>query len=71
VAEEVNQMTVYVVVEMFQGVVNDVKVFLSEESANKVEKAWLAEHDINDAMGRECKAQDGTELLVFERKVEA
>ena len=64
-------MTVYVVVEMFQGIVNDVKVFFSEESASRTEKTWLAEHDINDAIGRECKAQDGTELLVFGRKVEA
>ena len=64
-------MTVYVVVEMFQGVVNDVKVFFSKESASKVERAWLAEQDIKDAMGRECKAQNGTEMLMFECKVEA
>ena len=64
-------MTVYIVVEMFQGIVNDVKVFFSEESANEAEKTWLSEHDINDAMGRECKAQDGTELLMFKRKAEA
>jgi len=64
-------MTVYVVGEMFQGIVNDIKVFFSEESASKAEKTWLAENDIKDAMGRECKAQDGTELLVSECKVEA
>jgi len=65
VVKEVKKMTVHVVVEMFQGVVNDVKVFFSEESA------WLAGHDITNDMDREGKAHNGTELLIFECKVEA
>ena len=64
-------MSVHVVVETFQGIVSDVKVFFSKESANKAEKAWIAEHDITDDMDREGKAQNGTELLLFECKVEA
>ena len=64
-------MTVHVVVEIFQGVVSDVKVFSSEESANKAEKAWLKEHDITSNVDREGKAQNGTELLLFECEVEA
>jgi hypothetical protein len=63
-------MTVYVVVEMFQGVVNDVKVFPSEESANEVERARLAAHDITNDMDRKGKAHNGTELLMFECKAE-
>ena len=59
-------MTVYVTVEMFQGVLNDVKVFLSEESACKVEQQWLEGHSINDDAGRECEAQNGTEFQVHE-----
>ena len=69
--KEVNRLTVHVVVEIFQGVVSDVKVFSSEESANKAEKAWMAEHDIADDTDREGKAKNGTELLLFECEVEA
>ena len=64
-------MTVHVVVEMFQGAVSDVKVFSSEESANRAEKTWLMEHSINKDMDREAKAQNGTELLMLECEVEA
>ena len=69
--EGVSRMTAHVVVEIFQGVVNDVKVFLSWEAANEAEKAWMTEHDITDDMDREGKAQNGTELLMFECEVEA
>ena len=59
-------MTVFVAVELFQGVVNDVKVFLTKESARKAEEDWLKKHGVTDEVGRECKAQDGTELILRE-----
>jgi hypothetical protein len=59
-------MTVFVAVELFQGVVNDVQVFSTQESAEKTEREWLKEHDINDDASRECKAQNGTEFIVRE-----
>ena len=69
--EEVKEMIVHVIVEIFQGIVNDVKVFSSEKSANKAETAWLKEHDITSKVDHEGKAQNGTELLLFQCEVEA
>ena len=62
-------MAVYVAVELFQGVLNDVKVFFTQESAEKAEQRWLKEHGISGDVGRDCKAQNGTELLVHECEV--
>ena len=62
-------MTVFVAVELFQGVVNEVNVFLTQESAQKAEQYWLKEHGITDDIGRECKAQNGTEFIVRECEV--
>jgi len=59
-------MIVYATVEIFQDVLNDVKVFLSEESACKAEQQWLERHSINDDAARECEAQNGTEFQVHE-----
>ena len=68
--EGVKRMGVYVVVEMLQGIVSEVRVFTSKVSAQKVEKSWLKQHDISDTIGRECKAQDGTEVTVHECEIE-
>jgi len=57
-------MTVHVVVELFQGVVNEISVFLTRESAEQAEQEWLKDHGITDDLGRECKAQNGTEFIV-------
>ena len=62
-------MTVYVTLDMFQGVVNDINVFLPEKSVQKIEQEWLQRHDIKDEIDRECKAQNGTELIIFECKL--
>ena len=62
--EEVIQITVFVAVELFEGVLNDVTVFLTKQSANKAEQDWLKKHSIADGVGRECKGQNGTELIV-------
>jgi len=59
-------MLVYVVVDLFQGVLDEVKVFLTPESAEKAEQEWLKEQGITDDTDREGKAQNGTELIVHE-----
>jgi|GEM_PF-1894097 len=59
-------MTVYVIVELFQGMVNEVNAFLKRESAERAEQQWLEEHGITDDVGRECKAQNGTQFIVRE-----
>jgi len=51
---------------MFQGVVNDVQIFLSEELALRMEQEWLKGHSIKNDEDRECKAQNGIELIIWE-----
>jgi hypothetical protein len=63
-------MTVYVVLNIYKGIFNDVDVFISEESANEVEQEWLKEHKIKDKEDRECLSQSGTELRVFVCKLQ-
>lgn len=59
-------MTIYVVVGTFQGVITDIRAFLTEQSARKAEQEWLKQYRIKDKAGRECKSQDGTELILQE-----
>jgi len=59
-------MKVYVAIETFQGVVNDAKVFMTEESATGAEKIWLQEQGITHQDARNCKADDGTSFFVRE-----
>ena len=58
-------MTVYVVLNIYKGIFNDVNVFISEESANEVEQEWLKAHKIKNEKDRECLSQSGTELRIF------
>ena len=67
--EEVRNVNVYVVIEMLQGVVSKVRVFASDVSAQKAEQSWLKKQGIYDAVGLECKAQDGTECTVHECEI--
>lgn len=62
-------MTIHVTVETCQGVVEEVRAFLSEESAVAAEKKWLQKMDIKDDAGRQAKADAGTEFLVFEAEL--
>lgn len=58
-------MTVYVTVDVCNGVVNDIQAFLTEKSALKIEKAWLQRHNIKDETSRECEAQNGVEFIIY------
>jgi len=62
-------MKIHVTVETCQGVVEEVRAFLSEESAVASERKWLQEMDIKDDAGREAKADGGTEFLIFEAEL--
>jgi len=62
-------MRVYVVVELVQGVLGEVRVFRSKESADKTELRWLKEQGITDEIEREGQAQNGTELIVRQSNV--
>ncbi len=59
-------MTVFVAVEICQGVVGSIRVFLTPESARKAERKWLKEQGITDDLGRQLKAQNGTKFIFQE-----
>ncbi len=59
-------MTVFVAMEILKGIVSEVQVFLTPESADKNESAWLQERRINSQRDREIRAQNGVEFLVME-----
>ena len=63
-------MNVSVTVDLSQGVIGEIRVFSSGESARKLEQEWLKQHEIKDAIDRECKAQNGTEFLIYECEAE-
>jgi len=65
----VKEMTIYVCLDIFQGVVNDIQVFLSEKSALKIDQEWLKKHEVKGEVDRECKAQNGTELIIHDCKL--
>jgi hypothetical protein len=62
-------MTIHVTVETCQGVVEEVRAFLSQESAHGAEQKWLREMHIKDDGHRQAKADGGTEFLVFEAEL--
>jgi len=62
-------MTVYVTLDIFHGVVNNIYVFLTEKSAQKIEQEWLKKHEVKGEIERECKAQNGIELIIYECKL--
>ena len=58
-------MRVYVAVNILQGVICDVQVFVSKKYVQKIEQEWLKSNKIKTKIDRNCKAQNGTELLIF------
>ena len=53
-------MEVYVAIDLCQGVVDELNVFLTEESARNAEEQWLCSNSIENAETRDCKAGAGT-----------
>jgi hypothetical protein len=70
-SEQVLEMTLFVAAELFQGVVNDVRVLFTQESAEKAEQGWFSVNAITDDVGRERKGQNGTEFTVHEWEVKS
>ena len=64
-------MTVFVAIETCQGVVSEARVFLMAKSARKVERKWLRENGVKDNEHHQGKADNGTELLRMECKLES
>ena len=62
--------TVHVTVEIFQGIIQEVRLFKSQKQAELIEQEWLVKNDVLDEISREGKSQDGTEIKIFECRVE-
>ena len=62
-------MSVYVTVELCQGIVAEACVFLSRQGAKEQEGRWLAEHDICTREDREAKAANGNEFHLIEAEL--
>lgn len=62
-------MKVYVTVETFQGVVDNVEVHAVEGVADKCEQDWLISSGVENDEDRHGRAVNGTEFLIFECKL--
>jgi len=62
-------MTVHVTVESCQGVIEEVRAYLSEGSAIAAEKKWKRRTGIRTGASRKARADDGTEFLIFEAEL--
>jgi len=62
--------SVYVTIELFQGIVDNVCAFRTCKTANKAEKEWLKKYGIKDKISRKCKSQNGTEFHLLECSIE-
>lgn len=59
-------MTIHVTVQIYQGFIDTIRAFLTEESAIAAKRKWLREMGIRDDAHRQAKADSGTEFRLFE-----
>ena len=62
-------MTIHVTVESCQGVIEEVRAYLSDESAVAAEKKWRRRTGIQNSASRKAREDDGTEFLIFEAEL--
>ena len=59
-------MKVQVTIAMFQGLIDDVNVYKTEQQALRKEKKWLKDLEVTDDSKREALSFNGTEFRIFE-----
>jgi len=59
-------MEIYVCVPMEEGIVRDVRAFMTESSAQQAEAAWLAAHELAEERLREEASDWGTGIAIWE-----
>ncbi len=59
-------MNLFVGIEKCEGLISQVRVFASRQSAKEAEALWLCSQEIHDRETRESKAIGGTEFLIRE-----
>ena len=57
-------MKIYVTVELFQGLVEQIQAFRSCDGAEEAERVWLKRNRNTDDIGREAKSMNGIEFHV-------
>ena len=60
------EMTVFVALELSDGRIGPVRVFLRPESAEQARQKWLKEQGVKDGTRQEAKTGIKTELVVME-----
>ena len=68
--KENSTMTIYVLIPMEEGIVRDVQVFLTKQTAAQAEQAWLKVQDIHTEKEREHKSDWGTGVAIWECEIQ-
>ncbi len=59
-------MEIYVCVPLEEGIVRDVRAFMTESSAQQAEAAWLAERELTEEKRREEASDWGTGIAIWQ-----
>ena len=59
-------MEIYVCVPMEEGIVRDVRAFMTESSAQQAEAAWLAALELSEEKHRKEASAWGTGIAIYE-----
>ena len=66
----VREMKIYVTVELFRGVIEEVRAFRSYEVAEGIQTKWMRAHGVSSDDGIDYFATDSNEFRIFECDVE-
>ncbi len=61
---------IFITIELFQGVINEVGAYSASKEADQVENCWLKEHKITSDEDREIQSKKGTEFHIYECSLE-
>ena len=62
--------TIFITIELFQGVINEVRAYSALKEADQAEKCWLKERKITSDEDREVQLKNGTEFHVYKCSLE-
>jgi len=58
--------TIFITIELFQGVINEVHAYSVPKEADQAEYCWLRESKITSDEDREIQSKNGIEFHVYE-----
>lgn len=59
-----------ITIELFQGVINEVRAYSASKETDQAENCWLKEHKITSDEDREVQLKNGTEFHIYECSLE-